>query len=90
MRTSDLSQLANALATAERLQEVRRAARDIRGERYAEDMAVFKLTIQGYAKKHDLDLLPAALELGRLAQAKGETVAFMLFLAALVEMTEEA
>lgn len=85
-----MSKEEQAIATAARLYEVRRTARDIRGKHYAEDMVAFKKRIQDFAKQNNLDLLPATLELGKRAQAMGEELAFMLFMAAFVELTEEA
>ncbi|HUA79385.1 MAG TPA: hypothetical protein VL997_03360 [Dyella sp.] len=78
-----------SLATAARLYEARRTARDIRGVQYAADMVVFKKAIRDFAKQNNLDLLPATLELGKRAQAKDGELLFMLFMAAFVELTEE-
>lgn len=85
-----MSQEEQSITTAARLYEIRRTARDIRGRQYAEDMEAFKTGIQDFAKQNNLELLPATLELGKRAQAMGEELAFMLFMAAFVELTEEA
>lgn len=79
-----------AIGITARLYELRRTARDLRGERYADDMIAFKEAIQVHARVKKLELLPAAMELGKNAQAKGEDFAFMLVMAAFVELTEEA
>lgn len=77
-----------ALGTANKLYEVRRAARDLRGERYSGDMVLFKKLICEQATVRGIDNLTAAMELGKRAQAKGEDTVFMLLMAAFVELTE--
>ena len=84
-----MSKEEKAIATAARLYEVRRTARQLRGKHYDEDMVAFKHGIRDFAKQNNLDLLQATLELGKRAQAMDEELAFMLFMAAFVELTEE-
>lgn len=85
-----MSKAEHAIATTNRLYEVRRAARDLRGAQYADDMVQFKKAIRDHAKAQGIDELPAAMELGKNAQANGSELAFMLVMAAFVELTEEA
>lgn len=77
------------IAIVARLYEVRRAARDIRGDKYAEDMVTFKKAVLDHAKAKQIDFLPAAIELGKLARDKGGSIDLMLFMSAVVELTEE-
>lgn len=85
-----MSAFNDQFASAARLQEVRRTARDIRGEHYAQDMVVFKQTVRTLATRDNLTNLEAAMKLGSAAERAGNTTDFMLFMAAFVELTEEA
>ena len=84
-----MTSLAEAQASATRLQEVRRAARDIRGEHYAQDMVAFKQAIRNMAAKLAFTHMEAAMQLADAANRSGNTTDFMLFMAAFVELTEE-
>jgi len=81
--------LETAVRITARLYEMRRAARMLRGEKYADDMVSFKKGIRDHAKARDLDLLPAATELANNAQKNGSDIALMLVMAAFVELTED-
>ena len=84
-----MADLDKAIATTARLYEVRRTARELRGEQYAADMVLFKNAIRQHASDHGVEVLTAGIQLGKTAQANGSDLAFMLVMAAVVELSEE-
>lgn len=85
-----MSKAERVVGLTHQLYELRRTARMLRGGQYPDDMVLFKKAILQHAGKHSIEVLPAAIQLGKNAQANGSEIAFMLVMAAAVELSEEA
>lgn len=77
-----------SVTMAAKLYEVRSTARRLLGDRFKPKMAEFGKAIDAVCVGKKVDSMSAAILLSKAAQAEGRDMEAMLFLAAVVEMTD--
>lgn len=78
-----------AIRSAATLYDMRSTARTILGDRYAGRIAEMTEAIESLVVNKGLSPIQAAIALGKAAQEGGHSIALLVVMSALVEMTEE-